>query len=149
MDQHYQCGDGSGRHRADRQQHKLDFDLLVHSALRPFFERQSAVKGSIGNAGCRSRPGSAHMQKPWFPAVCGVQAPHVVHAHCPSSPARPRRPVYVVPDVRLLTLAPARKVRSNTRRRKCGDRFQRIKAQIARFDANQTPNISNIAVMKA
>ena len=61
MDQHYQCGDGSGRHRADRQQHELDFDLLVHSALRPFFERQSAVKGSIGNAGCRSRPGSAHM----------------------------------------------------------------------------------------
>jgi len=47
----------------------------------------------------------------------------------------------------LGTKAP--KVRRNTRCRKCGDRCQRMKAKIARFDANQTLNIANMAFMNA
>jgi hypothetical protein len=38
------------------------------------------------------------------------------------------------------------KVRRKTRCRKCGERCQRMKAKIARFDANQAPNISNITI---
>ena len=41
----------------------------------------------------------------------------------------------------------APKVRRNTRCRKRGDRRQRTTAKNARFDANQTPNIANMAFM--